>query len=201
MKKSFCLFILLAIGASLAGARTAQTDASASDDAAIAAKKLASRDPLVRQRAAEELARTAATEQRRVVEGYRLQEKNSRVRLALEWALYRMGKSESLFAIVNALDSSRDNQARAYLTTMEPEPLYFFLERMNGSTQIKLLEVFAKIGDAKTLERIKPYEQSYDPKIAGAAKKAGRELEQRLGQTPLDTTTRPRRAGAEAASP
>ncbi|MDT4969841.1 MAG: hypothetical protein QOJ64_4578 [Acidobacteriota bacterium] len=195
MKKSFCLFILLAIGASIAGAQTAQTDASANDDAAVAARKLASHDPLVRQGAAEVLARAGATEHRRVVEGYRLQEKNSRVRLALEWALYRMGKSESLFTIVRALDSSRDDQAASYLNTLEdPKPLYFFLERMNGNTQIKLLDILARVGDAGTLDKIKPYSNSFDSKIAEAAQRAAREIEQRLGETPANRSTRPRKA-------
>jgi hypothetical protein len=155
-----------------------------------------------RQGAAEELARMAATEHRRVVEGYRLQEKNSRVRLALEWALYRMGKSESLFTIVRALDSSRDDQATSYLNTLEdPEPLYFFVERMNGNTQIKLLDVLANIGDAGTLDKIKPYSNSFDSKIAEAAKHAAREIEQRLGEIPGKRSTRPRKANASENSP
>ena len=42
----------------------------------------------------------AATDQRKVVEGYQLQEKNKEVRLALDWALYRMGRAEALYRIV-----------------------------------------------------------------------------------------------------
>src|ERR1051325_10012055 len=80
----------------------------------MVAGRLASRDPLERQHAAEELARTGATEQLRLVSGYRLQERDARVRLALDWALYRMGKTETLFAIVRNLDSSRRNQAANY---------------------------------------------------------------------------------------
>ena len=40
------------------------------------AKQLASSDPLVRQRSAEALAQLAATDQRKIVEGYALEEKN-----------------------------------------------------------------------------------------------------------------------------
>ena len=69
-------------------------------DSAQLAGQLGHVDPLVRQRAAEALAQLAAGDQKKVVEGYHLQEKNKEVRLALDWALYRMGKTETLFRIV-----------------------------------------------------------------------------------------------------
>src|ERR1041384_4124045 len=78
-----------------------------------------------RQRSAEALARLAATDQRKLVEGYRLQEKNKDVRLALDWALYRMGRSEALYRIVDELDSGRQGQAIDYLSGLEsPDLLY-----------------------------------------------------------------------------
>lgn len=203
LKKTLGLGILLIVAcAAVAHAQTDVDTANVEDPAAVAAKQLASRDPLVRQRAAEELARLEATDQRRLVEGYRLQEKNARVKLALDWALYRMGKNESLFTVVRALDSSRLDQANSYLKTLEnPEPLYFFLEHMNGNTQVKLLEVLARIGDAATLDKIKPYAESFDPKIAEAAQRAAREIEGRLGQTPTEKSTRPRQVGVGETSP
>src|SRR5918912_831583 len=141
MKKLLTLLLVIAF-ATIAHAQDNQDQAAIEDPAAPTLKQLASRDPVTRQRAAEELARLEATDNRRIVEGYRLQEKNARVRLALDWALYRMGKSESLFAIVRALDSSRFRQADSYLKMLdEPAPLYLFLERVNGNTQIKLLEI------------------------------------------------------------
>lgn len=144
-------------------------------------RQLTSRDPLERQRAAEELARLALPEHRRLAEGYRLQEKNSRVRVAYDWALYRMGKREALFDLVRALDTSRSDQAQVYLSELEtPEPLYLFLERANGNTQIKLLQILAYNGDAQTLERLKAYSNSIDPKIAEAARAAERDISERL---------------------
>jgi hypothetical protein len=206
--KKALFFALLAVlsgasGSNSNGAR-AQSHEEAGDAAraSAAAKRLASRDPLIRQRAAEELADMSATTERRLLEGYRLQEKNSRVKLALDWALYRTGKDTALFAVVRDLDSSRFDQAHAYLIRLDaPDPLYLFLERVNGNTQVKLLEVMAKIGDAGTLDRIKPFTESPDPKIAEAARLATREIEQRLGQTPVDTLTRPRQVGQSEASP
>jgi hypothetical protein len=194
--KMFCPSLLLVVSG--AGSVLAQTGEDDGTGASVAAaKQLGSGDAAVRQRAAEELAAIAATNQRRMLEGYRLQEKNARVRLALDWALYRVGKTSTLFELVRALDSSRAAQARAYLSTLEtPEPLYLFLERANGITQIELLRVLAKVGDAATLNRLNTYVESPDPEISTAARNAAQEIEQRLSQQPpTDATTRPRQVG------
>ena len=202
LNKTLCLVLLLFLTGSVQVRAQADDEEIVADTSAAAQKQLTSRDPLERQRAAEELARNAAPSNRKLLEGYRLQEKNARVKLALDWALYRIGKTEMLHAIVRALDSQRVNQAIAYLSTLEtPEPLYFFLERMNGNTQIKLLEVLAKIGDAGTLEKLRSYSESLDPKIVEAAQFATREIELRLGQTPAATQTRPRQVGTTESSP
>jgi hypothetical protein len=205
LKKTLCLALLLVVSGTISVRAQSSDDDEGNApqaDSAAAQRQLASRDPLERQRGAEELARLASTNNRKLLEGYRLQEKNARVKLALDWALYRIGKTESLFAVVGALDSSRAAQAGSYLVTLEtPEPLYLFLERVNGNTQIKLLEVLAKIGDAGTLERIKPHAASFDPKVAEAARLATRDIEQRLGETPTDRSTRPRQVGNGESSP
>jgi hypothetical protein len=167
--------------------------------AADAAKRLVSRDPLVRQRAAEELADLSAADWRRLVEGYRLQESDARVKLALDWALYRMGKTETLYAVVGALDSSRHAQAQSYLSKMEsPEPLYIFLESGNTKAKVRLLEVLARTGDAGTVERIRPYTTALDPQVARAARASISEINARLAQAPPDAPTRPRRVGNES---
>ena len=194
MKQRLCiaLFLVFAIAAGVR-AQSEEVGAIGGSSTTEAATQLANRDPLLRQHAAEELAQRASTSNRKMLEGYRLQEKNSRVKLALDWALYRTGKREALFAVIRALDSSRFEQAKTYLAGLEtPEPLYLFLDRVNGNTQIRLIEVLEKIGDAGTLDRLKPYAESFDLKIAETAQVAIREIEQRLGQTPTNTTTRPR---------
>jgi predicted DCC family thiol-disulfide oxidoreductase YuxK len=158
---------------------------SSSADSSALVRQLTSRNAQERQRAAEELAHLAPVEHRRLVEGYRLQEKNSRVQVALDWALYRMGKRESLYSLVRALDSDRSDQAVVYLSALEtPDALYNFLERTNGHTQIKLLQVLAHVGDASTLERIEPHTRSLDPKLAEAARSAAQDISQRLASTP-----------------
>jgi hypothetical protein len=196
---SLSLALLIGVGTVLARAQTNDSEEETSAGAVNAgeiARKLSSPGPLERQRAAEELARLAAVDQLKLVAGYRLQEKNSRVRLALDWALYRMGKTGTLFNIVRDLDSSRRNQAEAYLGQLDsPEPLYIFLDTVNSKTLARLLEVLARLGDAETLDHLKPYLESYDPQIADAAKFAQREINLRLTHTPPDAATRPRQTG------
>ena len=161
------------------------------------ARKLSSRIASERRAAAEELARLAAVEHRRLAEGYRVQEKDARVRLALDWALYRMGKNETLFELVGVLDEKgRAEQSVGYLKQLEgPEPLYVFLGRVNGHTQARLLEVLAAVGDRATLEKIQPYTQSTDPLIADAAKFAEREINIRVEETPAAEPKRQRKTG------
>ena len=162
------------------------------------ATQLGNVDPLVRQRCAEALARLAAVDQKKLVEGYQLQEKNREVRLALEWALYRMGKSEALFRVVRELDSSRQEQAVGYLSELEsPDLLYPFLKKERNPARVTagLLKALARTGDAQTLELIKPFRESVQPYVAEAAEIASDEIEKRLGQETTTTHSRPRTVG------
>src|SRR5215204_6280959 len=165
------------------------------------AKQLGSTDPLLRQRSAEALARLAATDQRKLVEGYQLQEKNKEVRLALDWALYRMGRSEALYRIVDELDSGRQEQVIGYLTELEsPDELYPFLKRTSNAPRINagLLKALARIGDAQTLELVKPFRDSHQPYVAEAAETAHDEIEKRLSE-PAAATIRARPRTVEKA--
>ena len=149
------------------------------------ARQLGNADPLVRQKSAEALARLAATDQKKIVEGYQLQEKNKEVRLALDWALYRMGHSEALFRIVKELDSGRQVQAVGYLSQLDsPELLYPYLQKSNNPSRLNagLMKALARIGNSETLEMIKPYRESLQPKVAEAAEAACDEIEKRMGQ-------------------
>jgi len=203
MKNSVRLIVtmlcVLAASAFAPAGTFAQEEAGspATIDSATVARKLSSQNPLERRAAAEELARLAAVEHRRLVEGYRAQEKDSRARLALDWALYRMGKNESLFALVRALDEKKlAEQSVSYLKQLDgPAPLYVFLGHVNGNTEIRLLEVLASVGDADTIERIKPYTESTDPGIADAARFAEREINIRLEETPKVEPKRQRKVG------
>jgi len=159
------------------------------------AAQLGNADPLMRRRSAEALARLAAVDQKKLVEGYQLEEKNKEVRLALDWALYRMGKAEALFRVVHELDSSRQEQAIGYLAQLEsPDLLYPFLKKEHNPARLTagLLKALGGTGDAQTLELIKPYRESFQPQVAAAAEIACDEIEERLGQKTTTTRSRPR---------
>jgi HEAT repeat protein len=175
-------------------------------DAAQFAGQLGHVDPLVRQRAAEAIARLAAGDQRKVVEGYQLQEKNREVRLALDWALYRMGKEETLFRIVRELSSSRrHDQVVGYLKQLDSaQLLYPFLKHDRNSAKITigLLEALAQLGDGETLEIIKPLRDSFSPGVAEAAEVAIEQIETRVAEAETATPSRPRTVGkSQPASP
>ena len=188
------VFVLLAMVSS--NAQQAPIDGvDARSDPAEFAKGLGSSDPTVRQRSAEALARLAATSQRKLVEGYQLEEKNKEVRLALDWALYRMGRAEALYRIVDELDSGREAQAVGYLSELEsPDVLYPFLKRSNNAPRINagILKALAHIGDAQTLDLIKPFLESHQQYVAEAAEVAHDEIEKRLGEPAPTTRARPR---------
>jgi HEAT repeat protein len=175
-----------------------QDDAADHNESGQYAKQLASVDPITRQTAAEALARLVALDQKKLVEGYVLQEKDKRVRLALNWALYRMGKSSVLFQIVRDLDSSRHDQAAGYLSQLESsEPLYLFLHQDNTRPKVTagVIEVMGRIGDTEALQQIRPFLDSYDPKISEAAQSATSMIQHRLGEGQPATKTRPRTTG------
>ncbi len=201
--KSVFVMLVLVVGVKAQQAPIDGVDARS--DPAEFAKQLNSPDALVRQRSAEALARLAAIDQRKLVEGYRFQEKNKDVRLALDWALYRMGRAEALYRIVDELDSGRQEQAIGYLSELEsPDVLYPFLKRTNNMPRINagLLKALAHTGDAQTLDLIKPFLESHQPYVAEAAEVAHDEIEKRLGESMApDVRARPRTVEKAADKP
>jgi len=192
--------MVLAMGMfSSVGAQSSTDEIDARANTAELASQLGNADPHVRQRSAEALARLAAMDQRKMVEGYQLQEKNKEVRLALDWALYRMGRSEALFRVVRELDSGRQQQAIGYLSELEsPDFLYPYLKKENNAARVNagILKALAKIGNSETLPIIESYRESLQPNVAAAAEIAHDEIEKRLGQP--ETTpgrSRPRAVG------
>lgn len=195
----FCLICGLIFGASAVHAQNQTLPADGVDARSNPkdfSKQLSDSDPNVRRRSAEALAHLAATDQRKLVEGYELQEKNKEVRLALDWALYRMGRSEALYRIVRELDSGRQDQAIGYLSELEsPDVLYPFLGKSNNPPRVNagLLKALGHIGDAKTLDLVKPFRDSHQPYVAEAAEIAHDEIEKRLAEpSASETRSRPR---------
>lgn len=195
MRSVLLIGVLLLCGSASYAQQEPIDGVDARSNSAQFAKQLGSTDPLVRQRSAEALAQLAATDQRKLVEGYQLQEKNKEVRLALDWALYRMGRSEALYRVVIDLDSGRQEQAIGYLSQLEsPDVLYPFLNKERNKPRVTagLLKALARIGDAHTLEVVKPYRESHEQYVAEAAEIAHDEIEKRLAETPSPTRARPR---------
>ena len=195
MKRIIFLLVLFVVSGTAQAQQSSVDEVDARSNPADFAKQLGSTDPLVRQRSAEALARLAATRQRKLVEGYQVQENNKEVRLALEWALYRMGRSEMLFRIVDELDSGRQEQAIGYLSELEsPDVLYPFLKRTDNAPRINagLLKALARIGDEQTLELVKPFRESHQPYVAEAAELAHDEIEKRLAEPASTMRSRPR---------
>jgi HEAT repeat protein len=192
-------FLLCSVPILFGGSVLAQTLPSdgvdARADTAALGRQLGNADALVRQRAAEALAQLAATDQRKLLEGYYLQEKNKAVRLALEWALYRVGKEETLFRIVRELDSSRRGQAVSYLTQLDsPALLYPFLQRTDNRPKVTvgIIEVLARSGNAETRGKLEPLRDSFAPGVAAAAEKAVEEIDARMTQAGPGKPSRPR---------
>ncbi|HEX7333293.1 MAG TPA: hypothetical protein VF290_17455 [Pyrinomonadaceae bacterium] len=204
MKRLTLVLVLFVVVGVVQAQQTAVDDVDARSNPADFAKQLGSTDPLVRKKSAEALARLAATNQRKLVEGYHVQENNKEVRLALEWALYRMGRSEMLFRIVDELDSARQEQAIGYLSELEsPDVLYPFLKRDSNAPRINagLLKALARIGDAQTLELVKPFRESHQPYVAEAAEIAHDEIEKRLAEPASTMRSRPRTVEKTADKP
>jgi len=209
MKLGLSLVFLISVLVYAASAAHAQTTVpsdgvDARSNPAEFSKQLGNADPNVRRRSAEALARLAATDQRKLIEGYQLQESNKEVRLALDWAFYRMGHQEALYRIVKDLDSGRQDQAVGYLSELEsPDLLYPFLKKHNNPPRVNagLIKALAHIGDAQTLELIKPFRESHQLYVAEAAESAHDEIEKRLGEPASATRARPRTVEKAADKP
>ncbi|HET7286907.1 MAG TPA: hypothetical protein VFI71_05530, partial [Pyrinomonadaceae bacterium] len=85
-----------------------------------------------------------------------------------------------------------------------PDVLYPFLKRTNNEPRISagLLKALARIGDAQTLDLIKPFRESHQPYVAEAAEVAHDEIEKRLAEpAATDVRARPRTVEKAADKP
>jgi HEAT repeat protein len=196
----FIVLVLTTPGATATAAvfgRTGAQEPDARTDHAALARRLASSDSLTRREAAEGLAKLAAVDQLKIVQGYYLQEKDKRVRLALDWALYRMGQSEALYRVVRELTTSRHIQAASYLSQLEgPTPLYPFLKDEDAAPKLltRLLGVLGSLGDGDTLPVILPFEKHWDSDVSQTAVQARERIEIRIANAEPDSS-RPRAVG------
>jgi hypothetical protein len=197
LRAAFLMFAFISVSAGANAVRAQDDGGGSAVNTAALTRRLQSLDPVTRQTAAEDVARLAAPEMLKMVEGFRREEKDARVQLAMDWALYRLGKSDRLFYVVKALDSSRADQAQNYLYNIEsPEPLYQFLNSTDRKMQRRLLEILGRVGNTETLAHVEPFTKSSDHRLARAAREAQSEIigRQKSINSPANAT-RPRRTG------
>jgi HEAT repeat protein len=108
-----------------------------------------------------------------------LREESSKVKLALTYALYQLGREEYLIELVDNL--ARD-QAYYYLLKMgegDVPKLYPYLKKSDHSIRVRLLEIVGLRGDPSAVPIILEIAESPNPELASAANLALRRIEGR----------------------
>jgi HEAT repeat protein len=130
-----------------------------------------------------------------------LTEKNGDVKLAEQWALYRMGSRPSIQYIVRKLDTDQEEQARAYLLEAnDPADLYPYIRSSNKEVRRKVIDILGRIGDAETVKELQPVAETSGKDTSNTATVAIKRIEWRMSGRPRATDTvlrretRPRRA-------
>lgn len=161
---------------------------------------LAHQDSDRRQYAVEGLARIGDPKHRDGMSRALNLENDRDVKLAMYWALYGMGSSSDLQEVVRKLDSSQSEQARAYLLECKnPGDLHPYIRSSNKAVRRGVIEILGRVGDAATIDELKPVVQTSGAGTADVAAVAVKRIEWRLSGRPraedevLRREARPRR--------
>jgi HEAT repeat protein len=154
-----------------------------------------------RQYAFEGLARIADPRYMDQISRLVLTEKNGDVKLAEQWALYRMGSRPNIQYIVRKLDTDQEEQARTYLLEANnAADLYPYVRSSSKEVRQKVIDILGRIGDAETVKELQPVAETSGVATANAATLAIKRIEWRMSGRPrasdtvLRRETRPRRA-------
>jgi HEAT repeat protein len=154
-----------------------------------------------RQYAFEGLARIADPRYMDQISRLVLTEKNGDVKLAEQWALYRMGSRPNIQYVVRKLDTDQEHQARTYLLEAnDPADLYPYIRSSNNDVRRKVIDILGRIGDGETVKELKPVAETSGKDTSNTATVAIKRIEWRLSGRPrandsvLRRETRPRRA-------
>jgi HEAT repeat protein len=164
-------------------------------------ENLTDKDSSRRQSAVEGLARIGDQKYSDQISRLVLTEKDSDVKLAQQWALYKLGQRDQMRNLVPKLYSGQDDQAYAYLMEIEQvADLYPYTRSSNLEIRRKVIEILGKIGDKATIAELQPVATSSSAETADTATVAIKRIEWRLAGKPrasdevLRKQTRPRRA-------
>jgi HEAT repeat protein len=152
-------------------------------------KGLESPDKLNRASAAEGLARAGDPKALPDLEKAYAVEKDAEVKLALEFAMTALGKSDYLSDLVNELPSrTRGDVAQPYLIELARVPgflprLYPYLQSPNASVRKRLCTVLMLGGDQTSLDQLDRLSHDPDSDVAAAALAAKSGLRARLAAT------------------
>ncbi|HKV41214.1 MAG TPA: HEAT repeat domain-containing protein [Blastocatellia bacterium] len=178
-----------------------------SDAELVFAENMDSSDGDRRQYAIEGLARVGDRKYLDQISRLILTEKKDDVKLAMEWAMYKMGRGGQIQDIARHLDSGLAEHARQYL--MEPNnpaDLYPYLESSNSTVRMAVIDILGHIGNMETVGVLKPVVDSSGRKTSDAATVAIKQIEWRISGRPRatdeilghdqDGSARPRRVGS-----
>ncbi len=156
-------------------------------------KGLWSDDKVIRQGAAEGLARAADPQSLTELQKAVSVEKDANARLAMEFALTALGKQDALDNVVSELSSRiRGDVARAYLVELARNPaflpkLYPYLQSPDSTIRKRLCVVLMYSGDQGSLAQLDRLEHDPDRDVANAALHAKQAIRARVGATPATT--------------
>ncbi len=145
---------------------------------------LASSSAEVRRYAAEGLGRLGKPENAEAVGRAFLQEEDPAVRLAMDFALFRMGRRDHDVGFVRTLqqdDQDRTAQLASYVTEYATDilpALFQYMDRLDTGTRRRLLRLAAYAEDLAVLPLLEKYLDSPDESLATAAFETIKEIRQ-----------------------
>lgn len=163
-------------------------------------ENLGDKDPDRRRYAVEGLARIGDPRYADQMSRLLLTEKEREVKLALHFALYKMGSNANTQFIVRKLYTDQAEQARAYLLEAnDPADLYPHIQSSNKTVRREVIAVLGRIGNRETIKELEPVARTSGTETANTATLAIKQIEWRIAGRPqandavLERETRPRR--------
>jgi HEAT repeat protein len=163
-------------------------------------ENLGDKDPDRRRYAVEGLARIADPRYMDQMSRLLLTEKDGGVKLALHFALYKMGSNANTQFIVRKLYTDQADQARAYLLEAnDPADLYPHIQSSNKTVRREVIAVLGRIGNRETIKELEPVARTSGTETANTATVAIKQIEWRIAGRPqandavIERETRPRR--------